>query len=62
MTTYMITDQDGYAITEGLQGPEVSDEAYDLAQEIANERGEEVYLSRADGRGRDIVFRPECAQ
>lgn len=58
MTTWMICDADGFALTDGLQGPEVSDEAYDIAQEYADERGEEVTLCRSDGTGDDIIFRP----
>ena len=57
---YMIVDQDGNSITSGLQGPEVSDQAYQVAQDIANSRNETVWLTREDGEGKEIEFSPEA--
>lgn len=56
---WMITDENGYEITTGLQGPEVSDEAAKTAQSIADRRQQPVWLGRADGTGADTVFEPE---
>ena len=44
-----ITDQDGYAITDGLQGCDVCDEAVIVARRIARDRGEPVMLHDDDG-------------
>ncbi len=41
--------EDGTAITEGLQGSRVCDEAINMARRIASERGEPVHLSDDDG-------------
>lgn len=59
-TTWMICDSDGYAIAEGLQSPEVSDEAADLAQEIADANSDVVTLCRSDLTGREYQFRPRA--
>lgn len=48
MAVYMILDGDGYPLTTGLQGPEVSDEARQMAQKMADERGESVWLARSN--------------
>jgi len=42
---YMITDAHGNELAAGLQGPEVSDELHQIAQRMANERGQKVYAS-----------------
>jgi hypothetical protein len=51
--TYMVCDEDGYALTDGLQ----EHDAREVAQRMANERGESVWLSRSgsDGMGDEIV-------
>lgn len=41
MTIYMVCDGDGYALTDGLQ----EHEAHRMAQSMANDRGERVWLS-----------------
>ena len=57
---YMIVDQDGMSITSGLQGPEVSDQAYQVAQDIADSRNKTVWLCREDGEGKEIEFTPQA--
>ncbi|WP_158859729.1 hypothetical protein [Rhodoplanes serenus] len=58
MTTYMITDSQGQAITAGLQ----SDEAHRVAQQIADERGASVWLSpETEGEAIEIEPRAETA-
>jgi hypothetical protein len=49
MTMAAIYDTNGEAITEGLQGCFVCDEAASLAKEIAKERGTLIYLNDDDG-------------
>ena len=39
-----IYDQDGFTLTQGLQGSIVCDEAIQTARRIATKRGETVYL------------------
>lgn len=43
-TTYMVVDGDGRALTTGLQGPEVCDEAAQTAQRLADRYGHAVWL------------------
>lgn len=43
------TYETGDAITEGLQGCEICDEAIQIAQRIAADRGEPVVLEDDDG-------------
>lgn len=54
MATYMICDQDGYEITDGLQ----EQEAAQVAQCIADEQGESVWLSESGSKGMGERFRP----
>jgi hypothetical protein len=64
MTTYMIVSGDGNEITDGLQSPEVSDEARQIAQRIANDRRESVWLCRSDGveSDDDEEFEPQSSK
>jgi hypothetical protein len=57
---YMIVDKNGMSITSGLQGPEVSDQAYQVAQDIADRRNETVWLCREDAEGKEIKFTPQA--
>ena len=41
--------EDCYTITDGLQGCDVCDEAIQIAERIADERGKDVLLSDDDG-------------
>ena len=59
MTTYMVCDEDGYALTDGLQGPEICDEARKVAQSIANQRLESVWLSPSDSSELGEEFEPD---
>jgi len=43
-----ILDSEGYFLTEGLQPSSVCDEAIRVAQRIANDRGETVWLVPSD--------------
>ena len=54
MATYMICDQDGYALTDGLQSHEVRQ----VAQEMANEREEPVWFSQSDADGMGVRINP----
>ena len=54
MTTYMICDQDGYALTDGLQSHEVRQ----IAQEMASEREEPVWFSQSDASEMGIRVNP----
>ena len=54
MTTYMVCDGDGTAITDGLQ----EHEAHRVAQRIANDRDESVWLSMSDSDGAEEI-KPE---
>lgn len=47
--TATIYDGNGYEITGGLQPSSVSDQAINVAQRLAAERGEPVYLADDDG-------------
>lgn len=58
MTVYMILDSNGSALTTGLQGPEISDEATQIAQRMADERGESVWLASAEGDDEGEEFEP----
>jgi len=44
-----IYNQDGYYVTEGLQGCDVCDEAARAARDIASDRDEAVILEDNDG-------------
>lgn len=52
-TTYMVCNAEGYAETDGLQ----EHEAYMVAQRIANDKGEPVWLSESGSEemGEEIV-------
>ena len=54
MTTYMVCDEDGYALTDGLQ----EHEAKQVAQSIADRRLESVWLSESDSDGMGEEFEP----
>lgn len=53
MSTYMVCNAEGYAETDGLQ----EHEARMVAQRIANDKGESVWLSQSDSdeMGEEIV-------
>jgi hypothetical protein len=55
MTTYMICDDNGDAITSGLQ----EHEAARIAQRIANRRSETVFLSTENSDDESEEFSPE---
>lgn len=48
-TNYMVVDGEGRALTSGLQGPEVCDEAAQSAQRWADRLRAPVWLVAADG-------------
>ena len=54
MTTYMVCDGNGNALTDGLQ----DHEAAQVAQRMANSRSESVWLSESDSDGMGKEFRP----
>jgi hypothetical protein len=54
MTTYMICDGDGYALTDGLQ----EHEARRVAQQKANDRLESVWLSESGSEEEGEEFEP----
>ncbi len=58
MSPMMIVDAHSNAITRGLQGPEVSDQARQVAQRLADERGESVWLVREGGEEEGEEFTP----
>lgn len=49
----MVVDGDGNALTMGLEPPEVSDQAKQVAQRIADRHGEPVWLVREWHEGGD---------
>jgi hypothetical protein len=53
MRTMNVIDGEGMFCTQGLQPPEVCDQAAQAAQEIANDRGEAVWLIGSDYDGSD---------
>lgn len=55
MTTYMICDEDGFALTDGAQ----ESEARSMAQRLANEREESVWLSESASEGAGEEFPPQ---
>jgi hypothetical protein len=58
--TFMIVDENGDAITTGLQSPQISDEAHQIAQSIADRRGASVWLcSEEDGEDGETEFTPQ---
>ena len=59
-TLWNLYDANGYAITEGLQGPEVSDQMAQIAQRQANKRGQPVLAERQDG-SEQWEFQPEAS-
>jgi len=59
--TWMITDKHGNELAAGLQGPEVSDELHQIAQRMANERGQPVLAEPQDG-SEQWEFQPEASQ
>ena len=60
MATMMICDGDGNSITDGLESHLVSDQAVQMAQRIATERGESVWLSwSSDESGEDDEYAGE---
>jgi hypothetical protein len=58
MTTYMICDGDGNALTDGVQ----EHEADRIAQNIANRRGQSVWLSPSDSDDIGTEFEPEARE
>ena len=55
MATYMICDGDGYALTDGLQ----EHECRRVAQAMADDRGESVWLSENDSDDMGEEFEPK---
>lgn len=55
MATYMVCDGDGYALTDGLQEHEVRQ----VAQRMANNRGESVWLSKDNDSGMGEEIEPK---
>ncbi len=62
----MVCDGEGYALTDGLEDHRVSNQAERVAQRLANERGESVWLSWSSDGGEDdeysgegVEFEPE---
>lgn len=55
MTTYMICDVNGNGLADGLQ----AHEARCIAQRMANNRGEPVWLSESDSTGMGEKFVPK---
>lgn len=55
MTTYTVCDENGNALTDGLQ----EHEATRVAQRMANSRGESVWLSESDSDGAGDEIEPE---
>ena len=53
--TYMVCDGDGYALTDGLQ----EHEAERVAQSMANDRLESVWLSESDSEDEGEEFAPD---